>query len=160
MKNKSTSPTIDISLDGFRKNLLDSGIEARDFARTMVLNPLPDKIVYEIINGVMNEDMLEEGEVLIPDAVFNGSERFELDQVVENLWRDGLVPVWINVSVKNCDESVTVLVLECGGRFSSWHQHMYHVHEGRAPFHVLSPPLPPNWEEKDVKFNLFWRENA
>lgn len=159
MSKESTPGKIDITLNGFRKNLKEASIDARDFAKTMVQNPLPDEIAFEIINGVMDEELLEDDEVLIKEAVFDGTERFTLDQVVEKLWRNGLVPVWINVSVKNYNDKATILGLECGGRFSAQPELMYHVHEGRAPFHVLSPSLPPNWKKEDGKFDLFWRKN-
>lgn len=48
----------------------------------------------------------------------------------------------------------------CCGRFTAGNEFLYHKGEGYQPFHVLSPPLPPDFEgiEKGEKFNLYWRK--
>ena len=81
------------------------------------------------------------------------------DSVVEILWREGKVPEWINVQARKQDSASTFVKLVCCGRFTKEKKHLYHIHEGRAPFHVLGPPLPVGYQEGD-KFSLYWRENA
>lgn len=152
--------SVDISLDAFQKNLYEASVVARDFARTMVLNTLPDQVNYRIYNGIMKNDFMEEGEIVIEDAVYDGYEVETEKEVVACLWRGGYVPVWVNVQVERQTDTRTVISLICGSRFANTAKLMYHIHEGRAPFHVLGPLLPPGWEsvEKDGKYDIYWRE--
>jgi hypothetical protein len=62
---------------------------------------------------------------------------------VAELWRDGLAPEWVNVSVLDETGSETVVELVCCGRFTADESRLYHEREGAPPFHVLGPVLPP-----------------
>jgi hypothetical protein len=62
------------------------------------------------------------------------------------LWRDGHVPQWINVAVLTETGTETIVELLCCGRFTADETRLYPVDEGRPPFHVLSPMLPPSYD--------------
>jgi hypothetical protein len=62
---------------------------------------------------------------------------------VAELWRDGRVPEWINLSVAGETGAATVIEVVCCGRFTDDDTRLYHDREGAPPFHVLGPALPP-----------------
>lgn len=161
--DESIYESVDLSRPTFRRNLEDAAILARDFTRTMVTNTLPDSIAYTILYGCSYDgNPLVEDEKTFPDDYNGGPISINsADDVTDQLWRDGFVPEWINVSVSHEDKDRTNIKLECCGRYSSMPKMMYHVHEGRPPFHVLGPPMPLGYKrESGAKFNLYWQEKA
>ncbi len=150
---------VDISMMGFAKNLNNAAVAARDFARGYVEENLPDEMRYVVCLGCSYDgNPLSEDEKTFPED-YNEPERkcSSQDEVVKLLWRQGMVPEWINVEVDDVDSRNTVIKLICCGRFSSNKRTMYHPTEGRAPFHVLGPSLPLDYVE-GVKFPLCWNK--
>ena len=148
---------VDISRPVFEKNLVDSAIHALEFARTLVTNALPDKIRYVVRLGVSYDgNPLEDGEVTFPSDYDEKERIFDNSQeVADLLWREGRVPEWINVTVLSETPEYTNVKLECCGRFSDKAEQIYHAHEGRAPFHVLGPPIPQGVDiSKGEKYQL------
>lgn len=135
---------VDISRSSFEKNLEASANYAVVFARQLVTNVLPDKIKYIVYLGASYDEYpLEKGEVTFPDDYTERKHIFEHAKDAANLlWREGKVPEWINVTVLSATQEYTNVELVCCGRFSDNIKHIYHAHEGSAPFHVLGPPIP------------------
>ena len=157
--DKALSDKVDISRGRFKKNLESSSQHALDFTRSLVVNSLPDQIKYTVFLGASYDgNPLEDGERVFPEDYSERERAFaNSEEVVELLWRDGTVPEWINVSVVSEDGEHTLIKLECCGRYSGDVKHMYHAHEGRAPFHVIGPPVPLGYEEAGGgKFDLYW----
>lgn len=155
--------SVDLSRAAFKRNLHDAAVLARDFTRTMVTNTLPDAIVYTIHYGCSYDgNPLVEDEKTFPADYSNSPvSTASADEATDCLWRGGFVPEWINVAVSHEDGRNTHIKLECCGRYSATAKMMYHVQEGRPPFHVLGPPMPPGYEREDgAKFNLYWRKDA
>jgi hypothetical protein len=155
--------SVDLSKPAFLDALVKSAIDSRDFARRFVSNTLPDGICYDIRFSCSYDGNPAEGD----EKTFpNDANREPLivdnaELVTQELWRDGFVPEWINVTVDRVDDCRTYIRLDCCGRFSATPEMMYHVHEGRPPFHVLSPPLSPHVDhENGEKFDLHWDKNA
>lgn len=157
------SHKVDISQVGFERSLVEAARCALEFARQLVINNLPDKIRYDVILGCSYDgNSLEQGEYTFPEDYDNGQRLFEnREDVVGLLWKDGKVPEWVNVSVESEDGVFTNVKLECCGRYSSNVEHVYHAHEGRAPFHVVGPPMPPEVESREhtQKYDLYWNKN-
>lgn len=133
---------VDISKQGFQSNLKLAVSQAITFARTIVVNVLPEKTKYIVYMNASNDlGPLEEGEYKFHD---DANKKLYLDdsEISEYLWREGKVPEWINVSVCGVSDEYTVVRLICCGRFSSNKKQIYHAHEGKAPFHVLGPDIP------------------
>lgn len=154
---------VDLSRATFHKNLKESAILARDFTRTLVTTPLPDDISYSIRYGCSYDgNPLREDEVTFPEDY--GKEapiKKSAEEVTSLLWRDGFVPEWINVTVSHEDGERTHIKLECCGRYSQLPAMMYHIQEGRPPFHVLGPSLPPGFENRPgSQFDLYWQKDA
>lgn len=146
---------VDISEQGFKENFGAAVFRAVEFAKTMVINSLPEKIKYILFMNSSNDiEALEEGEVkFYGDA--NKVVCYDSVEVFNYLWREGKVPEWIDISVCGVSDEYTELRLVCCGRFSSNKEQIYHAHEGLPPFHVLGPDLPQGFDlSSEGKFDL------
>lgn len=120
---------------------------AREFAQTLVSEPLPARAVFRVrLNQSYPGAQLGPGEVAFPgDGGWEQDfalRRCDLDTAVSVLWREGRVPEWVNLAVTDCDSSATVIEAVCCGRFTADDGVLYRQ-GGPPPFHVLGPPLPP-----------------
>ena len=87
--------SVDISKDGFSKNLLESACASRDFTRQYVTNILPDEMRYLVCLGCSyDENPLHGDEKTFPED-YSECERFfeDYQEASSLLWRDGMVPV-------------------------------------------------------------------
>ncbi len=100
---------------------------------------------------------LREGEKTYPEDLENRLRKFDnQEDVVNLLWRNGLVPEWIDLCVFDADENFTHISLACCGRFTSAPSAIYYMYE-YAPFIEKGPALPPGYKQ-GVKFDLFWQK--
>ncbi len=145
-KDRSYDDLIDLTKDGFEKNLVLAVSRALEFARTLVVNELPDEVCHMVLlNASYDAYPLGEDEKVFDEI--NVKRKFtDTNAVAELLWRDGMVPEWVNVSVVSEAEGFTNIELVCCGRFTNNLQNIYHAKEGIAPFHVLGPPIPDKFE--------------
>ena len=92
----------------------------------------------------------------LPEGVYHGPWSYE--QVVDFLWRDGKVPEWIDIAVRDVEGGVTVAWLRCCGRFTVQDDLLYHRGGGQQPFSVKSPDLPTGWQSTEASgtFPLRW----
>lgn len=150
----------------FAERLGVAAERARDFARTLVIEPLPDAIRFDVqLNSSYDGNPLHADERVYPEDSTHipASLRSRLTraEVVELLWREGTVPEWINLTVKEEDGEHTVIELDSCGRFTANEQLLYHEREGYPPFHVLGPSLPPSYDrENEERFSLYWHARA
>jgi hypothetical protein len=155
--DESVFESVDLSRDTFKKNLQEAATLARDFTRTLVKTLLPDEIAYTILYGCSYDgNPLIEDERTFPED-YDGELIIttSAEEVATMVWRDDFVPEWINVTVGREDGQRTHIKLECCGRYSASPKMMYHIHEGRPPFHVLGPPMLPGFDGKQgTKFDL------
>ncbi len=134
---------------------------ALTLARGMVTNALPDQVRYRVLlnQSYDGNPLGPDEQVFLRDMAARDLLLGSPEEVVANLWRDGRVPEWIDVSVRAADERSTDVQLLCCGRFIARDEVLHHQREGLPPFHVLGPPMPPGkWNDKDRQpFDLFWR---
>jgi len=151
---------VDISRGGFSTNLVSAAQHALEFARTLVFNELPDVIRYVVYLGASYDGnaLIDDEETFSEDYTERIRQYSDSSDVVNLLWRDGKVPEWIDVAVESEDGKSTSVRLDCCGRYSDDVAQIYHAHENRAPFHVLGPSAPPEYElaEKGIKYDLYW----
>jgi hypothetical protein len=127
---------------------LDRAAEAAwSLAGRLVVEELPPRLVFRVrLNRSYDGNAPRPGELRFPadGAVDRAAELSSCDSatVVEELWRDGYVPQWIDVAVVDETGETTVVELICCGRFVDDDERLYHSGEGRPPFHVVSPVLP------------------
>jgi hypothetical protein len=130
----------------FLDHLAKASEICREFATRFVLDSLPHASRFFVaLNCSYDKIALKEGEVAFPDDVQKYGKRIgplEKDDVMSLLWRDRMVPEWINISVCDADEQFTYVELKCCGRFTSQDHLLYYTSTGAAPFGVKSPPYP------------------
>jgi hypothetical protein len=145
----------------FSDHLAKATSHSFDFAKRYVRNQLPESIRYLVrLNQSFDGNPLAQGEHVFPDDVARHGARIcplSAEQVVELLWRDGLVPEWIDISVESTDGTNCFMQLLCCGRFSEQAEHLYYSKTDVCPFGCKSPPMPLDWKAGDEPFDLHWR---
>lgn len=82
-----------------------------------------------------------------------------MNEAVELLFHDDRTPLWINMSVYEATDEVTLIELVCARRLRS-EAELSHKVDKYPPFHVLAPIPPKNLKvEIDNKFDVNWRSN-
>jgi hypothetical protein len=129
------------------------------FARTFVTDHLPDATVYEIFpNSSYDGNPLHQDERVFPEDELTRDEfhAMTVEEVIDFLWRDGMVPEWVDLSVGAANEQHTIVELLCCGRFTANRDLLYYTHVNRGPFGVKGPALPPDYDSNNPKpFALF-----
>ena len=148
----------------FEKRLTDAAQSAVQFARTLVRQPLLDEFALLVVPNRSYDGMprRSDEEVFPDDSLPAGYKHgpWSVAEAVAFLWRAGKVPEWIDLHVAAEDGKRSLVELWCCGRFSADEELLYHQHGGMAPFHVLGPPLPPNWQGAELsgRFDLYWQQ--
>ena len=147
----------------FHEHLIRATGHSVDFARRMVRNRLPDSFQYLVcLNQSYDENPLKLGEQVFPDDVTRHGScigPISAEQVVKLLWREGIVPEWIDAAVLRADANCTFIQLLCCGRFTDREEYLYYAKGDVCPFGCKSPNLPPDWKMGDEPFDLDWRLN-
>jgi hypothetical protein len=148
----------------FARRLHEAATVGRDFARKYIREPLPDPMLFRLrLNSSYDGNPRIGDEVVFPeDGSAERAEALQLcneQQVVNELWRDGRVPEWIDVAVIGETGTATLLQLRCCGRFTADDGLLYHAHEGRQPFHVTGPTLPVHYEDGQT-FSIYNRSEC
>ncbi|MEN9576580.1 MAG: hypothetical protein RL514_4435 [Verrucomicrobiota bacterium] len=132
----------------------------REFASTLVHNSLPESSRYFVhLNQSFDDNPLTADERVFPGDSAKFGERVGpliAASVVDLLWRDGLLPEWVDISPIRADTEHTYFQLLCCGRFTADDSRFYYVSRGQGPFGVKSPWLPPNWSKEQGRFDLHW----
>ena len=154
----------------FSAHLRKAAEVARDFAATMVSEPLPERIAFDLhLNQSYDKHRDIEHERVFPDDSLRDPaslRNLSHAEVECELWRESCVPAWVDLAVCDVRNETTVISALCCGRFTKNEDFLYHRYEayggGVPPFSTKSPPLPPGWEsvEKDGRFSLYWQSNG
>jgi hypothetical protein len=98
-----------------------------------------------MLNCSYDQNPLIDGEIVFPDDVQKHGKRvgpLTADAVVSLLWRNHMVPEWIDISVWEADQHVTYFELMCCGRFTAESQRLYYRWTDVPPFGVKGPVYP------------------
>jgi hypothetical protein len=150
----------------FAARLVDAARHAVEFARGFVEERLPDAVRFRVeLNSSYDGNPLPPDVRTYPDDrrkhPLEQIARLSIESLVDLLWRDGAVPEWIDFSVEAVDEDATIIGVMTCGRFTTSESRLYHEREGRPPFHVLGPALPPEkWRDNNGRFSLWWSTAA
>ncbi|MFD2943067.1 hypothetical protein [Flavobacterium notoginsengisoli] len=68
-------------------------------------------------------------------------------EVVDLLYRNNKIPIWIDISVLKSSRKSTTFNLLCSGKYSNDKNDYYYNQNGSGPFGVKSPKLPINYKE-------------
>jgi hypothetical protein len=127
-------------------------------AKQFLKNTLVPEFRYDVYLNISHDDpSLTQFDIYPED-----SERVESgltdEEVCNLLYRNGKVPVWIDISVYKTDKKITVFKLLCAGRYSDVKEELYYQKGGTGPFGIKSPALPIDYKEGE-KFKLKTKPN-
>lgn len=148
--------------DQFAQRLRLATERTLEFSRTFVWNVLPEQCHYVVVLGETGfQFRLRDGETVYPEDVQWEAEKvgpLDVAQVVAVLWREGKVPEWIDMAVREADEVATYVELLCCARFTDQERLLYDWSSAITPFQFRGPALPPSWQAKGSgPFDLHWR---
>lgn len=128
----------------FEERFLSAAAHAREFAQTFVKESLPPTLLFHVyLNSSYDGHAGSEDRLFPSDSSrMVHLERLSTQQVIDELWRDGFVPQWVDLSVVGETGVATLIEVLACGRFASDELSLYHKEKGYPPFHVLSPALP------------------
>jgi hypothetical protein len=99
----------------FLDHLLRASTYCREFTTRLVFDSLPGTYAFWVLlNCSYDRNPLKDGEVVFPDDLQKHGKRvgpLTADAVVSLLWRDHMVPEWIDISVWEADQHVTYFEL-------------------------------------------------
>lgn len=135
----------------FTRRLLEAAVSARDFARTFIEEPLPDAMRFRVQLNSSHDANASPDFKLYPEDSSPERARAHHDlsanEVVDLLWRDGLVPQWIDVQVVDERGDFTLLEILACGRFIADESRLYYTWTEIAPFGPKGPTLPVDYVE-------------
>ena len=137
----------------FQFHLVGATFMAHRFAKNYLINKLPIEFKYNVeLNGSKDDPKLEQFDIYPEDngIVKNGLSESE---VIDLIFRNEKIPVWIDINVCKSDEVKTTINLLCAGRYSNDKKEFYYNHNGSGPFGIKSPILPSNYIE-GTKFKI------
>ena len=147
----------------FERRFLHATTRARDFARRFVEEKLPDAMRFRVhLNSSCDLHAASEFRLFPEDSSASrafATKWLDADGAIEELFRDGLVPQWIDVQVVSENGDVTVLDLLACGRFTDDEERLYYTWTDVAPFGVKGPPLPVKYVE-GVPFSVHQRSSC
>lgn len=144
----------------FEERLRLASRHAVQFAREIAIQVLPDNVMYLVFPNQSYDGIpLKDDEIIFPEESLPSGQYlgpWTQEEVVEDLWRSGKVPEWIDVAVQAENSLQSLVALRCCGRFTANEENLYHQHGGLAPFSIKSPYFPAGWEsvEASGKFDL------
>ncbi len=119
--------------------------KCREFAATFLIDTLPSGYVFWALLNSSYDGDLGPDEVVFPGDIEKYGDRIgplTAEEVVSLLWRDRIVPEWIDITVFMADEQVTHFELACCVRFTEQDRILYYTWTDVAPFGVKGPAYP------------------
>ena len=150
--------------EDFATHLHSATQAAIDFTRTHCWNELLTEVEFIIRPDNLDENAPYLNELEMRHFKERKSEinsRFNAKEVVEKLWVNEQVPVWINMTVYKAGSQKTTFELLIDRRLRRDSTDIYHQQEGYPPFHVLvsipSYLLDKQGNFNGSKFNVNWQ---
>ncbi|HEY5927361.1 MAG TPA: hypothetical protein VIV11_37010 [Kofleriaceae bacterium] len=141
----------------FARRLHEAALRSIAFARELIVNQVPDEYRFDIVIKPHGPEHV--GPIVDPhlmDLWKRGGEARELtvDQAVAELWHDGRVPEWIDISLDAIElprddpwRVVSFVQLRCSRDLVD-DKGLWYANEGVPPFHFHSPALPHDWSKR------------
>ncbi len=125
------------------------------FAEQYLKNNLIPEFKYDVYLNVSNDDPSLTQFDFYPED----NKRIEIGltdkEVCDLIYRNGKVPVWIDIAVNKSNNRTTTFQLLCAGRYSDNKEEFYYYKGGTGPFGIKSPNLPIDYKEgTKFKFKL------
>ncbi len=137
----------------FNNLLSECSLKAIDFAEYYVTNNLPKKVIFNVVLNVSKDDPKLKRFDIFPEDNNKKYSLIKQQKVVDLLFRNNKIPVWVDINVESIYNNHTVISLFCSGRYSDDSEQYYYNNNGTACFGVKSPNLPVDYIEGE-KINL------
>lgn len=110
-----------------------------ELSRPQVDGVLPEQIQFRLLLNCSFDGHADPAQVrLYPDdsseARRQALRACSLEQAVDELWRGGHIPEWIDARIVGETGTATCIELTCCGRFTADESRLYHQHYGHPPF--------------------------
>lgn len=129
------------------------------FASGFVREQLPRDVQFQLLpNGSFDVEPRYDDQAVFPeeDLPFRHYHEMTFDQAAKFLWREGMLPEWIELHVSEVKSAKTVVEVRVCGRFTKNEQRFYCGSVGTGPFRIKSPALPSwNHSQSGERFFLF-----
>lgn len=139
---------------------MTAAVASWEIARRYVVEDLPAPLLFRVrLDQSYDGDPAGSGGVGISEDISRrraaALQRCDFETVVGELWCDGRVPEWVNLAVVGRTGSSTIVEVVYCGRSTADEDRLYHLDEGRPPFHVLGPTLPVQYD--GTRFSIHTR---
>jgi hypothetical protein len=138
----------------FHTLLVDCSKHSFEFAKKYLIDNLPNNILYIVKLNSSNDDLSLKQFDMYPDDNGKIIKYINSDAVVDLLFRNDKVPVWIDVSVDSVYKNNTIIELLCAGRYSEDLEEFYYSKQNTGPFGIKSPTFPIGHKDNGEKFHL------
>ena len=147
---------VEMTKDTFRNNFKGAVHSLIRLTESLCLNTLSLNYRFKVRPNARNTALhLGREEVVFHNRVLMHDERYlNEDEVVDVLWTNNKVPLWINTSVSESSNEWTTIDLMTSRRLRT-EAELNRISNQFPPFHILVP-MPPNWVD-GVKFDVNWR---
>ena len=122
-------------------------------AQHYLINKLQPKFKYDVYLNQSQENSSQSKFDYYPEENDKIETKLTNKEVCDLLYRNGKLPVWIDIFVYQSDTTTTTFKLICAGRYSEDEKEYYYHSKGTGPFGIKSPILPSSYKE-GTKFNL------
>ena len=142
--------------DEFHERLIRATDLLIDFTATQVKNKISKNVYYRIVSNFPEKsDHLTAFELdKLEQLIALEKNLFTAQEVVDLLFENALVPLWINTEVYRSKRRKTIVILICSRRFRE-EKDLFHKADAYPPFHLLVP-LPP-WRKEGRKYDINWQ---
>ncbi len=144
----------------FGERLERGAVRVRDFARTFVMEDLPDRLRFRVL---LDQSCVGPEARLFPEENGRTVHCPDAEAVVDLLYRAGRVPQWIDLTVVGEDAATTIVEVRACGRFVEDDARLYYDSPpwgpDQAPFGLKGPTLPVGWVEGQ-RFSIHHRSSC
>jgi len=150
-----------VTREEFARRLHAAAVRVLAYARELVVNSVPDEYRFDIRIVPHTQGPWRDGPLVDPllldlwhrsrDGVLRD---VTADHAVAELWHDGRVPEWIDISLDAIElphddrwRVVSFVELRCSRDLVDDAQ-LWYANEGLPPFHMLGPPMPHDWSNR------------
>jgi hypothetical protein len=142
----------------FARRLHEAAMRALAFARELVVNDVPDDHRFDLF--IKPHGPGHDGPIVDPclqdlwDRSRGIARELTVDQVITELWHDGRVPEWIDISLGAIElprddrwRVVSFIELHCSRTLVD-DAGLWYANEGAPPFHIQGPSIPRDWSDR------------
>ena len=137
----------------FLQLLQEVSLLTQQLTQSLVIDVLPPTFHYQVILNASFDELACPTFTIYPEDDNKQFPQLNAQDVIQLLWRQGKIPVWIDSSIIKATDKITTLQLLCAGRYTADDKKLYYHKRKQGPFGIKSPALPTNYQ-KGVKFKL------